>query len=377
MLKRMGTRQRVILASLLISLFAFLLISPLIKVGFETLFAPAEVSNIIISKTSVGEISISWSRGEEYDLKGYRIFKDSEFQDVDANVDKYVVTGLDQLRNYTFGIASLDLSGNISTTTQFRYSDVDGILNLNQVIEQPFAITLIIRSLIFGFLVFLLTAWVLFYKFSRKNILNIVLIPTLTLIPYLLLSITTIETINTLSNKFIGSMGLSLMFIVVGYISFLTTNILNASLTIKLPLEQAAKATHFILSLLSTYLVLIYAFGSYQNIIFRIIVLIPFVYVYTYAGLTINKNSYKVASIKSMGITLTVLLSAFVASVWPVEVAYSILMIAVVYYILLNLALEVRTRYTNALWVEYSSLLILVVLLFFTTSTWGINFSII
>lgn len=377
MFTQLGTRQRIMLSSIIIGVFSFLLISPFLNVLLDYVMPPSIVKNITVSKTSVGEINIKWERGQEYDLSGYKIKVDEQEETLDSGVDNYTVRGLDQLTNYTISIGSFDTFGNVSEITRFKYSDIQNVITLNTTTELPFIFGLVVKSLILSLVVFILTAWSLFYKFTRKNIVNIVLIPAFTLIPLLMLAVTTVETINLIVNKFVGSIGLSIVFVVVAYISLLTTNILNASLTIKLPLEQAAKATHFILSLISTYLVLIYAFGSYQNILFRLIVLIPFIFIYTYTGLTVNKSSSKIALIKTLGISLTVVLASVVASVWPVEVAYAILMIAVVYYILLNLALEVRTRYTQTLWVEYFTLVLLILILFFTTSTWGINFSII
>jgi len=377
MFKTFGTRQRVITSAIVIGILSFLLISPTAKTIYEYIMPPAQVQNISISKTSIGEITLNWDQGVEYDLKGYKITKDGEEVNAPFNVDNFKISGLDQLRNYTFSIASFDDSNRVSITTQFRYSDINDTLLINQNIQQPFVLILIFRSLILFIALFFLTSWALFYKFSRKNIFNIVFLPSFLLIPYLLLSITTVETISSSLNKLLISGVLTLVIVVISYISLLTTNILNAAAVSKLPLEQAGKATQFILSLISTYLILIYAFGSYQNVIFRLAVLIPFIFIYTYTGIRINKNNNYLSNIKTTGITLLVALSVMVASVWPVEVAYSILMIAVIYYILLNLALEVRTRYTRALWVEYCTLILLVLLLFLSTSNWGIGFSII
>ena len=70
-------------------------------------------------------------------------------------------------------------------------------------------------------------------------------------------------------------------------------------------------------------------------------------------------------------------LSIVVLSIWPIQSAYSILSAAVIYYILLNVALENRPKLGKSIWIEYIFLAILIVLLLFTNSVWGINGAIV
>jgi hypothetical protein len=66
-------------------------------------------------------------------------------------------------------------------------------------------------------------------------------------------------------------------------------------------------------------------------------------------------------------------LSIIVLSIWPIQSIYSILSAAVIYYILLNIALENRPKLSKNIWLEYIFLILLVIILLFTNSTWGIN----
>ncbi len=212
----------------------------------------------------------------------------------------------------------------------------------------------------------------------KTALITIGLYPSIAILPYLILTLSILLTIGSPINKFIFSAGLSVGYAILTYLLILTSNILNGSLQISLPLEQAAKATQFIFSLISSYLMMVFILGANLQISMRLLYIIPFIFYFSYSGIWFLKGiSSKQIFVKAIGVTMTMGLAIVVLSIWPIQSAYSILSAAVIYYILLNVALENRPKLGKNIWIEYIFLATLIVLLLFTNSVWGINGAIV
>lgn len=380
-LKFQETRQRAIFSSIIFGLVVFFFLSPLYTVFVELVSAPSALKNIELTQKN-REVTISWDRPEESDILEIEIFLNKTKINDDklkiSNVDNYTVYDLEEQKEYILEIGSVDTSlkrsqlvefktlidGNISTQlkNEFQYSQ-DNIKNI--------AILAILLSTFLAFL----TVWVLFFKVELKSFVTIALYPSIAVFPLLILCASLLVTINSLLNKSIFAVLVSLLIGLVSYFLILTVNILNgARLYSQLPLEQAAKAAQFIIGLVSTYLILIYTFSSGQNLFERVTLILLFVSYFTYSSLSSVKeiDSYTVV-LKTLAITGIMFLSILGISIWPIDNTYSILAIAVVYYIVFNISLEVRKRLSKSVWIEYGVLLALVMLLLLTSSIWGIN----
>lgn len=375
----MDTRKRVVLSVIFSTIVFFLAISPLAKYAYDYITPPPMASNLKISTPSDQQINLKWESPEITDLYGYRVSYGDNTFDLPSNVVNYTLYGDEVRFGSSYSLYVIDENKNVSSPLQFNATFSSSEVILNASSETPFTLNLLILTLIIFGVVTLSTMYVLYFKYNKDSLIPVVLFPSLVTIPLSLLSISTLEGIDSVINKLIfsGIVSVALLFIL--YISFLTSNILNTAQKVKIPLEQAAKAVQFILNLIATYIVLIFAFGSYQNLILRLLVIIPFVFIYTYSSFWVSKSSSKTYGInfKTIGIVLLVAISVIVASFWPIDISYAILLVAVIYYILLNVALEMRVKYTKTLWIEYSALIVLLLILFLSNGSWGINFTII
>ncbi|MBE0574251.1 fibronectin type III domain-containing protein [Candidatus Dojkabacteria bacterium] len=384
-LKKFNTRQRAIFSVIIIGIVVFFITSPLSKIVYEILLPPNPVNNVTIIQKA-RELDLSWSRADEHDVIGYYITLDGEeINDEKLNnksVDNYEIYSLIEGKEYTVQVGSKDASGNISNLAQTNVTtkSQNATIVLNPVNEATITYgNIAILAIFIGALVFFFTNWVLFYKVKGKRFFTIALYPTVVLIPLLVLSSSIILTINTTSYKFIFALGASLGVVFVSYLLMLTANILNgATILGQLPLEQAAKASQFIFGLVSTYIMLIFTFSSNFNLILKLGLVLAFVFYFTYSALSsIKELSEYHLLLRALSVVLVMFIAILAISVWPIESIYSILVLAIIYYIIFNVALEVRGKVGRSLWVEYGLLIGLITLLLVTNSVWGINGSII
>lgn len=384
-LKTLDTRQRAVVSVIALGLISFFLLSPVSTVVYEFIFPPQELHNVQVVQKS-REIALSWDKPHEGDIKGYRIIVngtpilDEKLNNKD--VDNYGIYELEEGKEYKIEIGSLDNRDQLSklavlaVTTKPQNSTY--LLNPTDdlaINNRSVAMLAIFLSTIS----FLLTMWVLFFKVSGKRLLTISAYPGIALVPLVILSSSLMLTINSPLNKTIFAAGVSVLLVFVSYLLVLTANILNgAKVHGSLPLEQAAKASQFIVGLISTYLVLIYAFSSSLNLLLKIGMVLVFVFYFTYAALSSIKelNEYNII-LRTFSVVLTMLIAMLAISVWPIDSIYTILVVAIIYYIIFNVALEIRSKVGRALWIEYGILIGLITLLLITNSVWGINGTII
>jgi hypothetical protein len=377
MLAKLNTRSRAVVSSIVVGILLFIIISPTTKFIIEVVAPPSEVKNILVTQKD-REIALAWEPNSEYDLSKYNIYLNGEIY-AENNVDNLqsIVINLDNNVSYKVGIAAKDSAGSLSSISEFSVTPSESIssfqVNKFNASENYYNL-IFITSLVVSVLMFVLNIWVLFFKLKGQALLSIAAFPSAIIFPYLLLVCSFIISINQPSNKFIFSVSAAVGAMVLTYLLTLTSNILNGSIKSQIPLEQAAKATQFIFSLISAYLVFIYVFGLNTGITLRLLFILPFIFYYTYSGVWMLKNlRIKEVITKSILVTLTMALSIIIISIWPVNTIYAILTCAIVYYILLNIGLENRVRLSFNYWVEYLILIGLVFILLTTTAVWGIN----
>jgi hypothetical protein len=381
MLARMSTRQRAISGALFLGLITFLLISGTFQFLLSVVFAPSKPTNVRVEER-YGEIALSWDKVDEFDVENYKIYVDnSEYARLRNDVNTYLITELDLNQNNNIELVSTDSSGRdssrISYTTSGNGSQLTEVLN-------PFnSQSIRLRdNIIYAFglsaIVLLINSWVLFFNHNKKSFTVTGIYPSVTLFPFFILGFTLYDSISNNVAKLLLVLVMSAAFAVLSYIVLLTNNILHGSIKMQLPLEQAAKAVQFIFSLISTYLIMIFVLGADIDIVRRIAFILPFIFYFTYSSVWFLRHLRKKDVVnKSILITLLVGLSIVVVAVWPIDSVYSILFSAVVYYILLNVALENRKKIPYGYWVEYLVLISLAIFILFTTAFWGINGSII
>lgn len=377
----MSTRQRAIFGALFLGVITFMVISGFFQFVISFLLPPSSPTNVRVEER-YGEVSFTWDKVQEFDVENYRIYVDnSEYVKLRNDVGNYLITELDLNQKNNIELVATDSTGRdssrISYTTSGNGSQISEFLN-------PFdaqAVSLrdnVIYSLVLSVIILMINSWVLFFNHSRKSFSVTGVYPSIALFPFFILGFTLFDSINNQVARLVLVLAMSAVFAVLGYITLLTNNILHGSIKMQLPLEQAAKAVQFIFSLLSTYLIMIFVLGADIDIFRRLVFILPFIFYYSYSSIWFLRHLRKKDVFnKSILLTLLVGLSIVVVAVWPIDSVYSILFSAVVYYILLNVALENRKKIPYGYWVEYLVLISLAIFILFTTAFWGINGSII
>ncbi len=378
-LKNLNTRQRAMLVSFVLPIILFFSISPISTWTYEIITSPKKVSNIeVIQKSS--EIDLSWSANKEFDIKGYRIQLFRAGNKVNEYFTKetaFLLTGLENGVEYRVKFYAEDDSSNKSSGVEFDAIpniEINSFkANINENVDNSngfIAVNLILSSM------FLLlgTLWTLFFKLKKITFFTIGVFPSVAAMPLLSLTLSLLLSVNTTANKFIFSMGVALAYGVGVYLILLTVNILNTSVYVKIPLEQAAKASQFIFSLITTYLTLIFVYGSELDFLVRLIFISGIIFYLSYSCIWFLKEiSLQQVLTRSLNIYFLMGLAVVIFSVWPVNYVYAILSTAVIYYVLLSMSLEMRTNLTKYVWLEYSLLILLISILLVSNSVWGIN----
>jgi len=377
---KVSVRGRVVIASFALALILFVLTTPLLSWFGDVFSKPSAPGNIRVEQTN-NILDINWNRSEDFDASKYIIELNSQEFEVDSNVDnsrqeieEYPVN----LSIYTKDIFGLESTEITHTFAQPEIKDFVNEVNLNTLTSSAAfsSLEIFIYSFLIGLLTVFLTVYI--YGFIVDNFKSLVLslYPAVICFPLLLFMISFLNTEETEVSRLFLSGLFSFVYYIISYFVLLTANILNTSVKVKIPLEQAAKASQFIFSLISTYLVLILFFGSNYNFIEKNLLILPFVAYLTFSSvLMVNeeKNNFNKSISKTASITLTIFFAIFVFSIWPISYIYAILAIAVCFYILLSISLEVRNKLNKYVWIEYTTLICLITLLLLVNSFWGIN----
>ncbi|MEP7103489.1 MAG: fibronectin type III domain-containing protein [Candidatus Dojkabacteria bacterium] len=379
--RKLGTRGRAIVTTIGTSVLLFLIVSPIYRYVYELVTPPSKVENIIVMQKNK-EISLTWDLNKEDDVNKYIVYVDGQDPiEVDKTQSTALISNIDNDKDYNVSVVARDLVNIESSRVSFkaRASEKISSFTENKIPAHDDNISYILsNSFLIISILFVLNLWVLFFNVKKTAVITIGLYPSIAILPYLILTLSILLTINSVFNKIIFAAGLSFGYGILIYLLILTANILNGSLQITLPLEQAAKATQFIFSLISTYLMMVFILGANLQIALRLLFIIPFIMYFSYSGIWFLKGlSTSQIFLKAIGVTLVMALAIVVLSIWPIQSAYSILAAAVIYYILLNIALENRPKLGKNIWFEYIFLAALIVILLFTNSVWGINGTII
>lgn len=380
-LKIFGTRERAILSSLLLGSIFFIILSPVVSIITSFILPPNPPKNVKVLQKN-GEIEIGWdNKSIDIDVIGFKIRVNDEVRDLTADKKSYLIPDLENESSYKISIVSVDNLNRESNPIEFTGvpSLQTSSLQFNLFDEISFnQSSLFGVAILMGALIFLLNNWILFFKLRNASLFTIGLYPTITLIPFTLLIGSIYFSINSEFNQLIFVSATSIGIVILSYILFLTTNILNLSQKLQIPLEQAARASQFIISLISTYTIFIFTLNSNFELFIKFLIILPFIFYFTYSGIWVLKiNDRREVLLRSIAITLLMGVVIFIILIWPINTVYAILTSAIIYYILLNVALDYRTKLNLNYWLEYIILVFLIIILLFTSAVWGINGTII
>lgn len=375
------TRNRAVVSSVVIGMAFFLLLSPVVSSLFSFILPPVAPRNVEVIQKS-REVDMAWdNKNVDIDVTGFKISVEGQEFTMDANADSYIISNLENDRPYEISFYSVDNLGRTSSPITFSVipSNRTNSYEFNTFNEVEYnQRTVILTTVAIAVLTLILTQWILFFRLKGRGLFTVGFYPSVSLAPFLLLASSLYFSINSSVNKSVYVIAVAIGISVLSYLIFLTTNILYISIKQTIPLEQAARASQFIISLISSYIIFIYALSSNYGLGVKLAIIVPFIFYFTYSGIWILKDiSNRQVLDRTVVITLVMIFTIIVILVWPINVIYSILAASVIYYILLNVALDYRTKLNLNYWIEYIVLIILVSILLVTTAMWGINGSIV
>ncbi|MBN1618563.1 hypothetical protein JW887_04475 [Candidatus Dojkabacteria bacterium] len=165
-----------------------------------------------------------------------------------------------------------------------------------------------------------------------------------------------------------------LVLVIIFVVVFLTSNILNVSISKQIPLLQAAQTSSYII-LLCTVFFVIYSFVS---IGLPFYMLFPISFIFVFAAVLIHLSSFNL-SVKNL-IWYSIVISwaccvlLVVLLVWPIETLIFPLLPTTIVYIGVGIVMHNLRKLSHpALYFEYAVLIALGVLVVLFSSSWGIG----
>lgn len=230
----------------------------------------------------------------------------------------------------------------------------------------------VIAGMLVSLSLFILTGWTLYFKRRKGTIFSVMLFPSITIFSYVVFSETVVGSILGLG-QITTAVVVVLGCWLVTYLLLLTANVLNGAILYGIPLGQAGKAFQFVFSLVGSYLLMAFVLSAEINVLLKVLIISLFVYYWSYSAIWQLKQSLKQSMYESLTISLVIGLSTITLSVWPLATVYTTVITVVLFYVMLNIALENRRRIGEAFWVEYGLLIFIVVALLGALAEWGIN----
>jgi hypothetical protein len=231
----------------------------------------------------------------------------------------------------------------------------------------------LLKAIVLMIITYLGSFWSLFFNVRGERFLTLLFFPSFGVFLISLLGELIIITILSGLGQvaLIVSSTISLGMYV--YIVLLTVNILNRSYLENIPLALAARGALFILALLDAYLVFFMIFSNDLNIFVRLFI------VFISSSLLINtclwsvEYSFKSRMLVAGSVSILLCFLSFVLSLWPLIPPYLALVMSLVFYVFLNISMEIREIIGKWIWIEYFVLFVLILLFLLLLPEWGIN----
>jgi hypothetical protein len=216
-------------------------------------------------------------------------------------------------------------------------------------------------------------AWSLHYHLKGERYLTVLFFPAVSLailISFIdLLSRSAGDSVNRVSTILFSG---SLLFVLT-YILTASINILNLASIKNIPLGQAAKAAHYILTMIFSYISFVLLVGVDLFPVFKAILVFFLIFLFTYVALWTISLKVDQRFLSSLAIAFICMFGYLVFSLWPLESFYFALFMTLIYYMALGVALEIREIVNRFLWYEYTAIFLTIILILLFTANWGIN----
>ncbi|HEX9805155.1 MAG TPA: hypothetical protein VGA67_05730 [Candidatus Dojkabacteria bacterium] len=230
-----------------------------------------------------------------------------------------------------------------------------------------------IKPIILSFTTALFMFWIGNFRVGGERILTVLGFPGVGVFVFSLF-------VELIINGIFGQIGQigfiffsGLLFFFFTYTLFLTANIVNVSHLEDIPLGQAGRAAYFILSLIIEYLLFLIIISNEVNILIQSILLLVAVFFVVSSTLWTIKERVGRRILVAFTIGILITFTHLILSMWPIDVTYISFILLIFLYITLGLALEVREKLSQMVWIEYGLFFFIIFIVLIITSSWGIN----
>lgn len=218
-----------------------------------------------------------------------------------------------------------------------------------------------------------LVAWVVNFQLRGERLFTVLVFPALSLAIFVAFISAVLRTTGNELDRISTLMFSALVLGVLTYILTANINILNLASIQNIPLGQAGRAAHYILTLVISYFSLVLLVSWDINFLFKPFILFGLIFTYTFVALWTISLIYSHRFITSLGIATLILFAFLVLGLWPIEAFYYALFIDLIYYMCLGVALEIREIISQWIWYEYAAIFTAIILLLLATADWGVN----
>lgn len=230
-----------------------------------------------------------------------------------------------------------------------------------------------IKPTILAIVTYFGVAWVLSFRVGKERFLTVLLFPALSIFILTLYVELILGSIFQDVDRIAVQLFASFVVAFIAYILILTTNILNVSYLDKIPLGQAGRAAHYVLTLVSSYLFFSLIFSNSIFIPIKLTSIFLLSWLYSFMALWTIDLRANLRLVASFAIGLSMFIFAGVLMMWPVPSEYLALILSLIFYMSLGIALEIREVLSKKIWIEYAFIYFVIVTILFLMSVWGIN----
>lgn len=232
---------------------------------------------------------------------------------------------------------------------------------------------IVIIPVVIGISLLMLVAWVVSFRLKGERIFTVLVFPSLSIAILVAFFDVIIRTAVNDLDRFSTITGAAFLLGIITYILTSSINILNLSAMQNIPLGQAARAAHYVLTMIFSYFSFVLLVSYEANFIGKIVAVFLLVFAYTFVALWTISLAYSQRFVSTITIATLMTFVFIVLSLWPNNAFYFALYMVLVYYMALGVALEIREIINRWIWYEYTVIFIIILILLFTTGVWGVN----
>ncbi len=231
--------------------------------------------------------------------------------------------------------------------------------------------------LVVSITVLIMVLWVTQLNLKGESIFAVTVFPSVSLGLVVIFLDQIIDTSLTSVGRVSTLIVSTIVLALITYVVTSSINILNIASKQQLPLAQAGRAAHYVLTMVFSYFAFALLVSFEFNILLKAAMVFGLSFMYTFVALWTISLARAQRLISSLGIASMQVFVFLVLSIWPIDAFYFALFLVFVFYMTLGVALEIRETVSRWLWYEYGIIFLGIILILLATASWGINGTII